>query len=509
MRSVESPYLPAALPGKRFVTLGIVPGRNAEPGQHGWRRFICLLFIYMTFEGVLRRSLPLYNLQVLLLKDAALAIFYAYYLLCVYPTLPRWRNRDRLMTVLAFLFAGVNAMGMARVGHYGMIPVVLGLKANFWYVPMFFIGRRYFTSFRQIRQFWSRLAWLLVPVLIVAIWQLFFGSFSPLAVPTGTVDAASWAAAGAGTLRNNTDGTLIATVASTFYGSRLALFAAVWLVLMTVLCITDHNRVSFLRLPYMYVAFACALVSVFVSANRTAVGLSIFCVAILVAGAGIRQSSRFLTRLAAIGALAAMVAVSCRTVLPYDAVENKLHEFSAFFSGLLDAPSRDVQGSRYSVIGADIIRGIEFSLAEAGPFGRGLGLITQGAVYINAEAQPVFDVQKSRDAQADSQWVRLIIELGIPGLVLYLAIAFRLLWRALRETIRVRRGSRMDGLTAALGPLLLFLYLGFAHKHAGFAIDPMLQCYVFFTAGAVLGVAAREGSSPQGRPLATPAFPGV
>lgn len=465
-----------------------------EPGQGGWRLFMYCLFVYMTFEGVLRRSMPLYNLQILLFKDVALFLFYAYFLLCIYPSMPKWRNRDRVLILLAALFVAVNAMGLVRAGPYNVIPVIIGVKANFWYVPMFFIGRRFFTSYRQIRQFWYRLAWLLVPVVCVAIWQVLFGRFSAYAIPTGTVDAETWAAAGAGSLRNNTDGTLIATVASTFYGGRLAVFAAIWLLLTIVLCITNQTK---LRLPYLYVTLGCALVALFVSANRTAVGLSILCIAILLVSERGRRSFRFLVRVAAVTVLAVTMIGAYRTIRSSDVLEDQFHAFSSFFSGLLDAPAADVQGSRYSVIGMDIVRGISLSLAEVGPFGRGLGLATQGAIYITTASPTVFDVQRSTDAQADSQWVRLVLELGIPGLLLYLAIALRFLWRLTLEALRARKKSWADGLTALLGPVLLVLYLGLAHKHAGFAIDPMFQCYVYFAAGATFGVAAREAARQQ------------
>jgi hypothetical protein len=464
-----------------------------EPSQYGWRRFLYFLFIYMTFEGLLRRSLPLYNLQILLLKDVALFLFYAYFLLCAYPTLPKWPNKDKMLIFLTALFVAVNAIGIVRAGPGTILPVIIGLKANFWYVPLFFIGRRYFVSYRQIREFWYRLAWLLVPVAAVAIWQVLFGQFNAYVIPTGAVDSESWAAAGAGTLRNNTDGTLIATVASTFFGGRLAVFAAIWLLFMIVLCITNQTKASLLRLPYLYVTLACAMVAIFVSANRTAVGLTIICIALLLASERGRHSFRFLARAGGIAVLAVMLIGAYRATSTSDVLEDQFRAFTSFFSGLLDAPGADIRGSRYSVVGADIVRGIELSLAEVGLFGRGLGLITQGTIYITGDAQPIFDVQRSSDAQADSQWVRLVIELGIPGLLLYLAIAFRLLWRLAREALRVRRRSWMDGLTVALAPILLLLYLGFAHKHAGFAVDPMFQCYVYFAAGATLGVSAREG----------------
>ena len=471
----------------------VLPLRHTEmPGRHGWRRFLYLLFLYVTFEGLLRRSFPVYNLEILLLKDAGLLLFYCYYFMCVRPNLPKWRSKDRITTVLVALFVVVNAVGIVKAWRYSPIPVVLGLKANFWYVPIFFIGRRYFSTYRQMREFWRSLAWMMIPVLCVALWQLFFGSFNPYTAPTGTVDSASWAAAGGGSLRNNTDGTLIATVASTFYGGRLAIFAAIWLILLTVLCITDQSKRSIFRLPYLYLTFACALVTVFVSANRTAVGLSAFCLAVLVMSAGARHTVRFLCRGAVIALLAFVLMRAYQTVRRSDIVEGQFHAFASFFSGLVDAAGPDVHGSRYSVVGSDIVRGIELSLAEVGPFGHGLGLMTQGAVYIDASAQPIFDVQKGGEAQADSQWIRLTIELGLPGLLLYLAIALRMLWRLAAEAVRTRRQSWVDGLTCMLAPALVFLYLGFAHKHAGFAVDPMFQCYAFFTAGAVLGIRGRE-----------------
>jgi hypothetical protein len=476
--------------GPRFQLCRRIP----EPGQRGWRRFFYFLFIYLTFEGLLRRGLPAYNLEILLLKDAGLLVFYSYYLLCVMPNLPRWRSKDVVLTLLVILFVAVNAIGLVKAGRYSLLSVLLGLKANFWYLPVFFIARRYFTSYRQIAAFWSRLVWLLIPVLCVGVWQVLFGQFTAYKAPTMTVDAASWAAAGSGSLRNNTDGTLIASVASTFYGGRFAVFAAIWLLLITVLCLTDQKRTSFLRIPYLYAALACALLSVFISANRTAVGLSIFAMAALVASAGARHSARFLARVAMIAALVLMLIQVYGASHRSDALDSKLHAFASFFSGLLDTAGPDVRGSRYSVIGMDIVHGIELSLADVGPFGRGLGLMTQGAIYINADAQTIFDVQKGREAQADSQWVRLTIELGIPGLLLYLAIALWVLRRLVVEALRVRRQSWRDGLVVAFAPALLFLYLGLAHKHAGFAVDPMFQCYLYFVIGSALGVATRCGS---------------
>ena len=473
-----------------MASQGVVLTRS-EPGEHGWRRFIYFLFVYMTFEGLLRRSLPVFNLQILLLKDVALFFFYGYFGLCVYPNLSTWRKRDGWLTVLGIFFVVVNLVELARIRPDTVLSIIIALKANFWYVPIFFIGRRYFTTYRQIREFWCGMAWILVPVVCVGIWQVFFGQFTSYAAPTGPIDLETWAAAGAGSLRNNTDGTMIATIASTFFGGRLAEFAAVWVLFSVVLCISGENKRSFLRMPYLYIVLACASVSLFISANRTAAGMSAACVALLFLAGG-RRSFRVLARLATVVLLAGMLVGLYQTTKTSDLLESQVHSFTSFFSGLLDAPGPDVRGSRYSVIGSDIVRGIQLAVEEVGPFGGGLGLMTQGAIYVDPNAHGVLDVLRGGDGQTDSQWVRLTAELGILGLVLYLAIVFRLLWVSTRQALRTRRISWIDGLTAALAPVLLLLYLGFAHKHAGFAIDPMFQCYSYFTLGAVLGVAARE-----------------
>jgi hypothetical protein len=462
-----------------------------EPGEHGWRRFIYFLFVYMTFEGLLRRSLPAFNLQILLLKDVALFFFYGYFGLCVYPNLPAWRKRDGWLTVLGIFFVLVNLIELSSIRPDMVLSMIIALKANFWYVPIFFIGRRYFTTYRQIRKFWSGMAWILAPVVCVGIWQVFFGQFTSYAAPTGPVDAQTWAAAGAGSLRNNTDGTMIATVASTFFGGRFAEFAAIWVLFSVALCISGENKRSFLRMPYLYIALACASVSLFISANRTAVGMSAVCVALLFLSGG-RRSFRVLARIGTVVLLTGMLVSFYETTRTSDVLESQFHSFTSFFSGLLDAPGLDVRGSRYSVIGTDIVRGIQLAVEEVGPFGGGLGLMTQGAIYVDPNAHGVLDVLRRGDGQTDSQWVRLTAEIGIVGLVLYLALVFRLLWVSTRQALRARRKSWVDGLTAALAPVLLLLYLGFAHKHAGFAIDPMFQCYVYFTLGAVLGGAARD-----------------
>jgi hypothetical protein len=465
--------------------------RAGQSGEHGWRRFIYFLFVYMTFEGLLRRSLPALNLQILLLKDVALFFFYGYFALCVYPNLSTWRKRDFWLTGLGVCFVLVNLIELARIRPDTVLPIIIALKANFWYVPIFFIGRRYFSTYRQIRQFWCAMAWILVPVVCVGMWQVLFGQFTTYAAPTGPVDAETWAAAGSGSLRNNTDGTLIATVASTFFGGRLAEFAAIWLLFTVALCISGENKRSFLRMPHLYIALACAAVSLFISANRTAVGMSVVCAVLLLVSAG-RRSFRVLARLATVVLLAGMLAGLYQTTSTSDSLERQFHSFTSFFSGLLDAAGPDVRGSRYSVVGTDIVRGIQLSIEEVGPWGGGLGLMTQGAIYVDPNAHGVLDLVKGGDGQTDSQWVRLIAELGIAGFLLYLAIVARLLWVSTRQALRTRRKSCVDGLTAALAPVLLLLYLGFAHKHAGFAIDPMFQCYVYFTLGAVLGVSSRD-----------------
>jgi hypothetical protein len=187
-----------------------------------------------------------------------------------------------------------------------------------------------------------------------------------------------------------------------------------------------------------------------------------------------------------------MLVALYQTTKTSDLLESQFHSFTSFFSGLLDAPGPDVRGSRYSVVGSDIVRGIQLSLEEVGPFGGGLGVMTQGAIYVDPNAHGVLEVLRRGEGQTDSQWVRLTAELGILGLILYVGIICRLLWVSARQALRIRRKSWVDGLTASLAPVLLLLYLGFAHKHAGFAIDPMFQCYVYFTLGAVLGVAARD-----------------
>ncbi|SPE35826.1 exported hypothetical protein [Candidatus Sulfopaludibacter sp. SbA3] len=135
---------------------------------------------------------------------------------------------------------------------------------------------------------------------------------------------------------------------------------------MIVLCLTDQTKKLMMRLPYLYITLACVLVALFVSANRTAVGLSLVSAAILFVSEGGRHSFRFLARTGVITVLALMITGAYHTASTSDVLADPFRALTSFFSGLLDAPGPDVHGSRYSVIGIDILHGIELSLAELG-----------------------------------------------------------------------------------------------------------------------------------------------
>src|SRR5581483_11561806 len=242
------------------------------------------------------------------------------------------------------------------------------------------IGRRYFYNYSQIRRFWRGLAWLLIPVAAVAVWQVLFGQYNAYALPTSSVTAEAWAAAGSGSLRNNVDGTSIAMVSSTFFGAWLAVFAAVWVPIVVALCMSEEKRSAIFRTPYLYIGLTCSIVGLFFAANRTAVAMVILAIALLLVIAPWRNSIRFLLRITGIAALVVMSAGIYRATTTTDLLADRFQAFTSFLSGLLDAPAYDVQSSRYAVVGTEVLRGVEFALAEVGPFGRGLGLLTQGTM---------------------------------------------------------------------------------------------------------------------------------
>ena len=402
-----------------------------------------------------------------------------------------------MLTLLVIVFIAVNAIGVVKAGRYGLIPVLLGLKANFWYVPIFFIGRRYFTSYRQIGAFWRRLVWPLIPVLGVGVWQVLFGQFGAAMAPTTTVDAASWAAAGSGSMRNNTDGTLIATVASTFYGGRFAVFAAIWLLLMTVLCLTDQKK-EILSSHSISVCWSGMCFGVDLHLGQSyRCRLSVVCMAALVASAEGRHSARFLARIAIVAALVLVLTQVYRASRRSDVSGQQVPRIYLFFAGLLDTRWPGCSGFA-------LFRHRPRPFAGLNSRCRGRTLrkwswpVDSRSSLHRCRCADHFRCPKSKRSTGGQPVGPADRRIWDTRPCLYLAIAFWVLRRLVVEALRVRRQSWRDGLVAALAPALLFLYLGIAHKHAGFAVDPMFQCYLFFVTGSALGVATRA-SAEAGR----------
>jgi hypothetical protein len=127
------------------------------------------------------------------------------------------------------------------------------------------------------------------------------------------------------------------------------------------------------------------------------------------------------------------------------------------------------------------------------PFGVGLGSV--GAV--GGFGGKSTDLLEGHGVNADTQFNLMADELGLPGLVLWVAFMLRLLVLAARRLRRVADPELRLALSGAMAPLIAIFMMGFSGP---LTISPAVGLYIFFAAGVAAywfvgpGRAATAGS---------------
>lgn len=130
-----------------------------------WRFGVFIFFFWIVFED-LARKFSGNDLALFLVKDVLLIVTYASFL---FSLKGEKESRDRLTTPALLPIALWVAWGIVGVFNPGIrnpIVPVMGIRMNFFYLPLLFIGYYFFSSIQLLRRF---LIFYLVTVVLVGI----------------------------------------------------------------------------------------------------------------------------------------------------------------------------------------------------------------------------------------------------------------------------------------------------------------------------------------------------
>jgi hypothetical protein len=190
-----------------------------------------------------------------------------------------------------------------------------------------------------------------------------------------------------------------------------------------------------------------ALLAVATSLQRTAVlgaVAALAALALLVKGSG-RPARRVLAGILVVGAITAVLAA----VLAPAAGNAVFSRYSSITPGKAATTSTDYRAKDLSQIPDDIAHH---------PLGAGLSIAGAGASFGGDYGAQV----NGKRASAESQYNYVTLELGLPGLLLWIALSLKLISLAVSGTRRIADGELRLYLAAVFAALIAFTIMGFA-----------------------------------------------
>lgn len=440
-----------------------------------WRRLVVVFFVWLTFEGLVRRAMPGIHQWLFLAKDVVLLpilVGAARELRAANPRLP---SALLIATGLYFIF---HIAHVIAVGSIGFVPILIGLKLNFLYLAFVPIGAAFVLADQNYLGLFRRLWWMSLAVLLVAFLQIATGwqvADADVENLQGLRDSEGASVIAGGRLRNNADGTKVYHIASTFYGGRLAPFGMIWVLVGLSLVAFQRTGAGTLRPMLIVIAATANLLLGTIRTAALATGgacIGIFLIRLL-ARPRPALHRLILPPLAAVSGVMLLVFLTPSTAILSPT------ELQTFFGAVL-------QRDAYDVVGTSLWSALETSRRELGFWGIGIGAMSQGVAYWDDAVVPRLELQVGVDSQA----LRLMIETGVLGLLGFLVVHVTALAGMLGKAFDARATLEMKQ-THALAISLMLGWLVLGYKGAGFSTDPLLQSYVYFTLGCSLGVGQR------------------
>lgn len=442
-------------------------------------KHLLLIFLsYEAIEGLARRFFSEQSQNLIIGKNLALAFLYLLVVLR-YPTQISKIISKFDRTFMMLLFAFTSIILTRCIGSQApFFDMVVSAGSYLLAFPIIFVAYLCSESDVDWSDLWRRLRPVIFLVAAYALLQAVTGfDTAASAGSIGVNDAASTA----GGVYRNAAGEEVLVLSSTLYGGRLGTFGAFWTLVTGLLLILDIKKGRSAG-PWAGAAVVAAIVCLALGQNRTAT-LSTLAVAIALALYSAFTSTRA-SRMFQLG-VAICIAASL-SVFVFGWLLNR---------GSVALPTSDIEQflsqaaspDQYDVVTGNSWNGAKEIYNSQGFWGAGTGTLV-----------PAFETRVDSPLiglGAEGMDLRLLYELGIPGLAVFFALSMRLLYILIRAGIRIRRWDSAASISLFSGAGVLVTYLSLAHKHFGFAQDLTLQSYLFTFLGSVLASRRRRVSS--------------
>ncbi|WP_321476844.1 hypothetical protein [uncultured Paludibaculum sp.] len=423
---------------------------------------VCILMTLIAIEGPIRALLPSQPLIAMSIKDAVLSGLYCY----VFAAFPARRSGkfDSWLIGLIVVFASLVCVYSYNVFFVDKLTPLIGIRSYIFYLPMVVVGFRLACSSRAL---------LILKVGSILLYMMFI--VTVYQVSTGAVGYGDELAM----YRNNVDGSMVMTATSTLYGGRLAPYAAFWTVIsIAQLAYMAKGTSAVQKLHWIL----CLMMSVFmllVGTNRTAVMAVIICCVYMG-----WKNKKILLPLVALSVVTVFASLLLIALGDSDFAKEYIGAQLTFVSGLTKFTpddASDLHANRWGVAGTGLISALSEAEDEIGWFGIGNGTRAPGISRVTDAGYVHLRVDTVMDANQESGWVRLFVELGVLGIALFTAILVRM------GKLSSLSFARHPDELSILGIPALVIYICLFHKHLGFGYDPMMQIYAFLLAGLSIG----------------------
>ena len=427
-----------------------------------WRRGITLFFIWILIEDFIRIHTG-NNIIVYFMKDVLLVAIY-FRFLWEYPILRKaypWRNPIFISTILFFLLALLQSFNPNIENK--LIPI-LGLRVNFFYVPLIYLAYYYLDTGERLRKF---LSLAVIPCMLISIlvmvqvytghewWLKFFGN--PKMLPLYSIHTNI-----AGSLFHRPNG-IFADAGRFIQYSTILIFFAI-----------GYHSILKTQKSKLVALFSIAVIflSMIFSGTRSGVIIHLAGLGLIYGISSLTQLRKTLHKTMATLGVIALIAVG---VTAYSQIysEEKMQQRFDFLVVTLDPGSEHFEvGGR----GQMHLDEIKLAFDKAGFFGWGTGMNTLGMRYIIDR-----DAKINRLGGFEDGYASLIAEFGILGPVVWLIWIFHLIFCSFKIAFRLRM-SKYAQLSLSLAvlhamiPVLHFIGRQIMHNY-------LVCIFIWFSAG--------------------------
>lgn len=490
------------MPGLAIVFICIAGGAFAVRILNNWRQGLYIFFAWLSFEDFARKFLG-NNMAIYFAKDLLLLVVLLSFFMArrARKEPPSFRPPFRVALLIFFLFAVVEAFNPASASPlYGF----MGLKLDFLYVPLMYLGYSLIDSEKELRRFFLFNCIIILLVCGLGIAQAVIGpSFlNPATIQEDIREMSTLYRVSPIT------GQVAYRPSSVFVsvGRFQNFILLTWIVMIGFggYLLLRSRKGRMLAFISIGVIAGAALMSTSRGVMMWSGGSVLIILAAFLWGAPWRQREvtrviRSVQRVILLGGLAIM---ALSMAFP-DEVNSRLAVYSETLSPYSTASELTYRARDYP------LRNFLMAFDEGNWLvGRGTGTASLGAQYVTR----ILHAPKMT-AAVESGYGQLVVEMGVPGLLLWMILGLAVCipaWRIVRQL----RGSPWFPLAFVIFWLTFLLFFPIGYNSLSFYQDFLVNAYFWLFVGVLfrlpkLALSAQYAALESARevPASAPAIP--